>query len=84
MTQTLLQRIERATLSLQLSQRAEMDEAQLLRAADLIAALFLYAVDGRSAPQRVARVLAITPRGRAGLAAQCAPAARPGRQAGPA
>ncbi|RCW72500.1 hypothetical protein [Pseudorhodoferax soli] len=81
MTLSLLKKIETATLPLQLTQRAEMDEAQLLRAADLVAALFLRtAGDAPAPPHRVARVLAITPRGRALLAAERPP--EPGEPGG--
>lgn len=70
MTLALLRKLEAATLPVQLSQPAEMDETQVLRAADLVAALFLRTGDGASSPHRVARVLAITARGRALLAAE--------------
>lgn len=70
MTLALLRKLEAATLPVQLSQPAELDETQVLRAADLVAALFLRTGDGASSPQRVARVLAITARGRALLAAE--------------
>lgn len=69
MTLALLQRLATAALPVQLSQPAEMDETQVLRAADLVAAFFVRTDDGARGPHRVARVLAITPRGRALLAA---------------
>nr|WP_145548355.1 hypothetical protein [Variovorax boronicumulans] len=73
MTLALLRKIEAATLPLQLSQRADIDETQILRAADLVAAMFLRPPESGASPHRVARVLAITARGRALLAAERAP-----------
>lgn len=78
MSLALLQRIETARLPLQLTQPEDMDQALLLRAADLVAALFLCKAEGPAPPRRVARVLAITPAGRALLATHRRAARTPG------
>lgn len=71
----LLRRLASGPLPCVLTNRDDVDRAQVLRAAGAVVMLFVQHTGSHQATQRVARVLALTPHGRA-LLAQAAPAER--------